>query len=494
TIAILLKAIESRCDGSLPKLAKNINRHLMFEDARGNEFFRIEHCRHDKTHFNDIIRGTVSTANGTDTHRMYQAFEFFRTKVDSVCKTDEDRASLFEIILKKIPVISMLLAVHDDEQVIFDTINSLGVKLNSAELLKNFIFKDATLHRYFNTHWASAFEHDDDQIEFWNTEKTAGRIFRTNIEVLLYCYLIARTLKEVKIERLFKEYKSWLSGKSSNDNLILLEDLKQNAAIYYSLPTSQEFQELSHKETEKRFFHVVENLSITTIYPLILHIYREVIDNNERNAMLSVLESYIVRRVVCKLTTKNYNNLFISIIRKLVDAKQSSQSTINAGVLKNILLQFSEETNQFPTDQVFIEGIKSSQLSNAHAREFLYFIALFEKDSKFTDTSKLSCSSYSVEHMMPQKWEENWAVATFDDNQKLNRSRKLRTLGNLTLITKNLNSKLKNDSWLKKKETLKIFSSLGITKDYVDLDVWDENAIDRRSNDLVKSALLIWQR
>ncbi|MFZ4478172.1 MAG: hypothetical protein ACOYPR_23470 [Saprospiraceae bacterium] len=83
----------------------------------------------------------------------------------------------------------MLLAAGDDEQEIFDTINSLGVRLTTGELLKNFIFSDNIIKPLYDTLWEPVFEDDEEQILFWNKPKTSGRIIRTNIEVLLYCYL-----------------------------------------------------------------------------------------------------------------------------------------------------------------------------------------------------------------------------------------------------------------------------------------------------------------
>src|ERR1039458_7129516 len=110
------------------------------------------------------------------------------------------------IILNNVPVISMLLSANDDEQEIFDTINSLGVKLTTGELLKNYIFKEKEIQNYYEGQWYSVFEDDEEQIEFWNKNKTAGRISRTNIEVLLYCYLVIQTKNIVELEKLFKEY------------------------------------------------------------------------------------------------------------------------------------------------------------------------------------------------------------------------------------------------------------------------------------------------
>ena len=99
----------------------------------------------------------------------------------------------------------MLLDKDDDEQEIFDTINSLGVRLTVSELLKNYLFKDKELIEYYEKEWQSVFENDEEQVEFWSTVRSSGRVKRDNIELLLYCVLIIETKKEVRLEKLFSD-------------------------------------------------------------------------------------------------------------------------------------------------------------------------------------------------------------------------------------------------------------------------------------------------
>ena len=123
----------------------------------------------------------------------------------------------------------------------------------------------------------------------------------------------------------------------------------------------------------------------------------------------------------------------------------------------------------------------------------MYIIALKDIDSEYSDSKTLSSKSFSVEHMMPKKWEEHWYDESLDDLGKYQRNQKLKTLGNLTLITKNLNSKLRNQAWINKKETLKEYSSLKMTTTFLGLEKWDENQIVNRANLLADKAIAIWK-
>jgi hypothetical protein len=422
-------------------------------------------------------------------HKLLRAYNYFKERVAPL--TDEERNTFKDIILQRVSVISMLLSRHDDEQVIFDTINSLGVKLTTAELLKNHVFQDDSLKPLFETLWQQIYEDTDDQIVFWNAGKTAGRITRTNIEVLLYCYLIINTLKEVKLERLFSEYKNWLKQKTQEQKKAFLAELKSYAEIYINFPSGEDLNEISFSESEKRFFHLIDGLAITTAYPLILFLYREVADVDERERVLNLIESYLVRRNICQLTTKNYNNLFITIIQKLLKLQEEGQK-ISAASLMTVLTSFTEDLNRFPNDTEFKLSFGICHLSNQNAKEILFCIGLFGRHDPLHDVTKLSSATFSVEHIMPVRWEENWNDSNMDEVQKLKRNLSLRTLGNLTLVNKRLNSKMSNAPWTEKKELLRRFSSLKITTDYLNTETWNEEAIAKRASDLGESALKVW--
>lgn len=489
TISLLLKAIATKAtgEGDYKKLKEKANELVVFENSRGDKFIRIEHSKYDKDYFEAIMFDKDLLGLINQEHKILACFRHFLNKLDGF--TDEKLDRLKNIVVNNVPVISMLLSATDDEQEIFDTINSLGVKLTTGELLKNYIFKEKELQERYEEHWQKVFEDDEEQIDFWNKNKTAGRIIRTNIEVLLYCYLIIQTRNDVKLEKLFNEYKNWLQGKSSEDKIAFLEELKEYANIYFGIPEGIELNEISYSQGEERFFHIIENLEITTVYPLILYIYKQVTDKDTRLQLLKVLESYLVRRNVCRLTTKNYNNLFIQIISKLIEARD-----VTVDIFKKVLLDFTEETNKFPSDSEFKHAFSDEAISNANAREILYCISLYQIYNPKNDITKLSSSSYSTEHMMPQKWEANWSKEGIDETTKISRNKKIKTLGNLTLVTKSLNSSMKNAAWDKKKKALKEYSLLKITTDYIDNKEWDETKINNRANDLSAMALEIWTK
>jgi len=489
TFSLLFKAIATKATGNAPypKLKDKTNELVIFENSKGDQFIRLEHSKIDKSYFEAVMLDADLSVLKNQDHGVLKCYNYFLNKLANY--TDEQLDNLKKVILNNVSVISMILSPNDDEQEIFDTINSLGVRLTTGELLKNYIFKYEDIQPYYDSLWFNVFEEDEDKIEFWNTNKTSGRIIRTNIEVLLYCYLIIKTKQEVKIEKLFTEYKNWLKGKTTEEKVAFLEELKEYANIYSSFPQGTLLNEFAFGDNEKRFFHVIENLEITTVFPLVLYLYKSLTNKDDIIYNLGVLESYLVRRNVCKYTTKNYNNLFIQIIRALEEVQPLLKTTLHT-----TLISYTEDTNVFPEDTEFKDSFSSQPITNINAREILFCIALKQIYNGYVDRDKMSSGNYSVEHILPQKWEANWMVTGMDDVAKLRRNKKLKTLGNLTLVTQALNSKMKNSSWSNKKAILSQYSSLKITTDYISLDNWDEESIDIRAVNLSVTALDIWKK
>jgi len=487
TFAIFLKAIADSASGTEPytKLRDKTNELVIFENTQGKTLNRIEHSKNDRPYFDAVMNGLDLTTLPNQSHKILLCYRYFRGKLTGF--DDAELDNLKNIILGNVPLISMLLSANDDEQEIFDTINSLGVRLTTGELLKNYIFSDLEIRDYYSSLWEPVFEADEEQIEFWNKNKTSGRFTRTNVEVLLYCYLIIQKKTPVELDRLFKEYKVWLTGKSLNEKIAVLEDIKRYAEIYFSFPDSTSLNQFGFSNHEARFFHVIENFEITTVYPLILFMYGEITDREELQKMLRIVESYIARRQVCKLTSKNYNNVFIKIIKDFQDIGE-----VSADALETILSEFKEDGNRQATDAEFVKAFSDQPISNKNANEVLFCIALYQVNNTMSDVQSLSSRSYSVEHMMPQQWEDNWSVDGMDENSKIERNRKIKTLGNLTLVTQPLNSSMKNGPWDQKRQALRNHSMLKITTGYTDLPIWDEAQINTRASDLATIALKIW--
>ena len=110
-------------------------------------------------------------------------------------------------------------------------------------------------------------------------------------------------------------------------------------------------------------------------------------------------------------------------------------------------------------------------------------------------------SGLTIEHIMPQKWVDNWPLTEIDKSdpileQKaiLRREKLIQTLGNLTLITQSLNPALSNSAWnLKRPELLK-FRKLNLTQYFHGEKAleWAEAEIEARTLFMMDQFKKIW--
>lgn len=244
------------------------------------------------------------------------------------------------------------------------------------------------------------------------------------------------------------------------------------------------------EEGIERINVVIFGLKNTTMIPYILYIAKNVQDKNELNKMYGILESYIMRRVVVHASTKSYNNLFTSLIlNKVLD---SQTLTLR---LKGI----GDATTYCPDDNEMKIGFETSKLVNLQSKGIIYLLESKIRSDN-SSTALLGFNNYSLEHLMPKKWRNNWgACATEDDAKK--RDSLLLTLGNLAIIPQALNASIRDAAWNVKKAgkgqnkpgLLLCASGLYTLHDVLQKNDWNEHEIENRAEWLLANAQNIWK-
>ncbi|MDC5661634.1 HNH endonuclease family protein, partial [Acinetobacter baumannii] len=152
-----------------------------------------------------------------------------------------------------------------------------------------------------------------------------------------------------------------------------------------------------------------------------------------------------------------------------------------------------EDTNIFPSDEQVRKAIFNKALINKYTREVLYIISLYDLSDPKVDNHVLSLDGFSLEHLMPKKWQNNWDIPETKELIDQN-NYKLLTLGNLALIKGTLNSKLRDAAWSSKRKDLDTYSTLKRTRECLDKEIWDVKQIDERSHSLFKAIMQIWPK
>lgn len=452
------------------------------------------HNHNDIQAFNEILALTeLKDLEGES--NITQAYNYFK---DNLVPDDLNLDS----ILSNVLFVGIDLSQEEDEQQIFDTINSLGVKLTTAELLKNYFFNRDDIEKY-NEYWKEVFEKDEETKNYWDREIIAGRLRRTFIDLFFFAYLqikIQETDFKVKaedkdayakVEHLFESYKNFIKSYLNNNKEAILSEIKEYALLFKKNFNYEILgEELTQDFGIDRINTIIFGLDTTTLIPYTLYILRNISDETTKNELFSIIETYIMRRMITHSNTKNYNQLFTD---KLINNRVLSKQEFLDYIEKR-----DDKVNFLPTDDELEKGFNSSILINKQSAGILYLIESKIRNEK-DSTALLGINKYSLEHLMPKKWRNNWNKLSSKESE-INRDRKLLTLGNLTIITQSLNSSIRDSKWedkLKgknKKGGLTEYSGgLKTISQFLEYPEWDEKTIEERALFLYEKAKQIWK-
>ena len=470
----------------------------LFRLPMQNNTLAIKHNHNDIQNFDNIMNLHDLEDLSKKEDKISKAYTYFKNNIDPT-KLD------FQALLTFTTFVGIDVLENEDEQQIFETINSLGVSLNAADKLKNFFFfRDENA---YNTYWKAVFEKDDETKTYWDNIIVTGRFRRTFIDLFFYAYLQIKIQKPQatgkvstedkiefsKVDNLFESYKKFIQNYNI-DKTEMLNEIKEYATIFAeNFDMSILDKTLDSNASIERINELIFGLDNSTLIPYILYVLKEQKDIQKRNELFEYLESYIMRRIITRETNKNYNQLFTDrcIQNKILTREQLKELIEN---------QTADDTvNLMPNDDSVHWAFAHEYFINKIATSILYMLESRIRDNGKHATQILGLGKYSLEHMMPKKWRNNWDMPATEEEQK-KRDEILLNIGNLTIITQSLNASIRDADWQTKKVgkgkkggLLDYANDIEIAHEALAKDGWTENDILERQEWLYQKAISIWK-
>ncbi|MDI1238654.1 MAG: DUF262 domain-containing HNH endonuclease family protein [Polaromonas sp.] len=419
---------------------------------------------------------------------------------------NEASEALVSAVLDDLVIIAITLDAKDDAQVIFETLNGHGVELTATDLIRNYVFLNAEAEgsdaaALYTELWSRY------ESRGWKSNERRGRLNRPRTEWFVQTVLQAELRDEVDQGRIYAEYQRYVkaTGISAEGQLHLLDEY---ADSYEALLDGNPKAPIGH--FGKRF----AQWDASTTYVLALAIARSGGSEAEQNEMFNTLGSYLIRRAICKLTNKNYNKVFLQVLRNLKGSPLTSSS------LSEALKAFSGDAGRWPRDDEFLRHFVGSPMYGGHLDTAKMRSVLVELENALrTERSEEpitpSLDSLDIDHMLPQSWTEHWplgdgSVASAQEVVDVNsgfistdartakqaaiakREQLIPTFGNLTLLHYGTNRAAKNYSFEVKKDLFLSHTNLHLNRSLLSASVWGEDEITQRGNSLWVAALRIW--
>ena len=209
-----------------------------------------------------------------------------------MCWLDISEQVGFSNSKKNVQFVCIDLIEGEDEQQVFDTINSLGVRLTTAELLKNYFFDRNNVAEY-EEKWVSVFEDSDDASKYWDTEIEAGRIKRSLIDIFFDSYFQLFVLDKKynvtaedriaysRIDQLSKSYQDFIKKYCHGDKEVIISSMQQYAKCFMECFDPDHCKRsLPSQPSIERINVLVFGLKNSTLIPYVLYLAKEIEDNS----------------------------------------------------------------------------------------------------------------------------------------------------------------------------------------------------------------------
>ncbi|GAA9986323.1 DUF262 and DUF1524 domain-containing protein [Helicobacter pylori] len=465
TITLLLTALRDHLndeDEFLEKFShqKIQNDYLINSDKDGDKKFRLILSDSDK----DTLLSLIDKDRRKPSEPSLKIVENFKLFEEWVSNTDKletifkglDKLMIVEIALEK---------GKDDPQLIFESMNSKGMELTQADLIRNYIIMETEIEKqegFYNKYWRAMEE------EFKQNKKLFDRFVRH--------YLTIKTREIPNINKVYVALKDYRQKEG-----IGIEDLLKDLQKYCGYFCRIVFKKESDKDLNKALGFLVD-LEMDVIYPLLLELYSDysdgVLSEDDFRRSIALIESYICRRAVCGLGTNSLNKVFPSFTKHIQKDEYFKSLKAHFGYLT--------EKQRFPNNDEFKDCFITIDFYKFQKNRYF-----FERLENFDREERVYTHEYTIEHIMPQKLTEEWE-RDLGENFKEIHDKYLHTIGNLTLT--GYNSEYRNKSFQEKQGMEKGFkdSPLRLNQSLRDLKSFGEEEIEKRANDLADLALKIW--
>jgi hypothetical protein len=307
-------------------------------------------------------------------------------------------------------------------------------------------------------------------------------------------YITFRTEQEVTAGGLFDAFRTYWRRVPERSTEGELREQRRFAAAFASLLVP---------DTSTRVGVFAERLDVidtSTAYPLLLHLLVEVGDQlpeGDLDRIVVDLESFLVRRMICGLTSKNYNRIFLSLLREVRAAGPAEA----AARIRTYLLEGKGEAVKWPDDRDLERawlGHPAYRWLKPHRVSMV--LRAIEHAQRTRSRERIEIvQDLSVEHVLPQSWNLHWPapapeMATSEESAEERRDTLLHTFGNLTLLTQTLNTTISNGPYEPKRAAIAQQSALALNTWFQTQATWDETEIERRGRALLDIAKRVWPR
>lgn len=519
TISILLLALEDYLNQINPKNVGGIKRITKYQYNSVNRdscfCLKLKHNGPDLMAYSNLMkdRSSIDSAPDNPCVQNYSLIlsELKKRKIDPMIYVNG---------IERLRIVDILIEKSDDAEAIFETVNTTGLDLTNAEIIKNFILMTIPASRQTNlytTYWYPMESH------------FCGAKGSKDFDAFFKYYLRTVTGKEVDENKFYLDFKEYVKNSQGKCDLetIVSDELYSYYEDYLNIRSVNKYERSDKIKRELYFIGLSKNDIVLPVLLKVAHIiklsekkYKNAkLDKEEKKSIfiknkengekiLSSIDSYLKRRTLCGYESKTLGKVWQKMLEHIFDPLSFEE-------FKKFYDETAPSEQQMPGNDKVIDSAKTV---NVYGKKKWLNCVLSRIENHFEDDCLPEYhGSWTIEHIMPQTIYSNETV----DNMEISNSEKdklrwendlggdfqrihdkyLHTMGNLSLLGYRNNSAIQNFVFLVKKDTVNLGritnagysnSSLKITSSLSKYSKWGEKEIIERSKWLGDAVIAIW--
>ena len=458
TLMLILKALSVVAESVGDDCYHEIEEQYLHNKYCDEEFkVKLKPIKSDNNQFLLLLEDKIDEMD-EDTH-IYHNFMLCKERFERWAEKGINPSHVLDALTKLEIVEIVLTKGEDDPQVIFESINSTGLELSNADLIRNYLLMNADdQEKLYENYWLYI-------------EKTLrNKMDYSNLDAFFMQYIVYKTSKPVNSRQLYNSFvKLFKDSGYSQENI--LKELRYYAEIFGAFVYGSD----KYSDRINKLLYRLRVLNQTTCYPFLLHVFDDyhqgVITEETVEKILQFILAYLLRRMVCGVPSNTLRGLFTYLynrIFKVASNKQKYYETLN----KFLFTVSSKDV--IPSAAEFERALQKANIYGNNALCRFLLLDIENGDGK----EILQAENLTIEHIMPQTLSADWSHIRPEEHEEY-----LHTLGNLSVT--GYNSELSNKSFAEKQDIIRENSKAVIlNSDVLDKESWNVADIQARAKRL----------
>lgn len=429
--------------------------HLNFEDAK-------EESEYFARGIIDGIPTDRKIKKQPALERMRAAYRYLydqvREEIEELSTRDKIKRlhEYKDAFLEKFKVMYLETDDIGEAYIIFETLNARGKDLETADLLKNYVFSKAKGNiKKVQEDWKGMIE----SLDGLDTTKYIRYYWNS-------CH------KFVREKELYKHISSEIKSPLNCSKLV--DSLYRYSKCYHDAIAPENFDYYNDEEIIKHLKSLNE-LKASSYVPILLAMEMRGFSDVDKAEILKAIEIYVFRNATIAGKTSNKTEVFFAdIADKVYNETLDKKSDIIARIEKQMI-----------DDNAFKNIFRDYATTTRQYIRYI-FIAIHEYLSPNTEINR-DYKNVHIEHIMPRDI-KLWENITAKEHEQY-----LWRLGNLALLDVKLNTSIANKPFEEKKNKY-LSSQIKPNDELSKYNKWGVNEIRDRQNRLTDLAMKIWNK